>query len=233
MNTFAKSLIAVGAGTILATGYSYGDVLYDNTTSDSGNSLSFSNGETIGDEIILANPTATAAFLDGFSFEIYSSESAFVSTGVQMQVQLFANDGAIVNGYASPGTLLFNDSFALPGTPQQLFSGSDVGLIQEALNPNVIAPNQFTLAVTVTGLDASDSLGIELFGPAPTVGNNYGDYWLNDGSWSLLTNSVPVAFGSQFTGTAAPEPSGLYLGGLGLASLGGFTWLRRRQAKQA
>jgi hypothetical protein len=89
-------------------------------------------------------------------------------------------------------------------------------------------PNDFTLAVVVTGLAGGDTVGIELFDPA-TTGQNFGDYWFNNGGgWQLLTNTVPTDFGAQFLGTV-PEPSSVRLGVAGAALLAGLTWFVRRQ----
>lgn len=201
-------------------------VLYNNSTTDTGNSLSFVNGETIGDEIVMGDPSPLDYVTD-FSFEIYSSESVFVGDDVQMEVYLMQNNGTSFNGYPSPNTVLYDSGLFSLETPQQ-FTGSDVGTVNVDLSSSpVTIPQDVTLAVEVTGLDAGDNLGIELFDP-PTVGQNYDDYWLNNGSWGLYTNTVPTAFGAEVDGTAIPEPSMGMLGffGFGIASF--FLYIRRK-----
>jgi hypothetical protein len=61
---------------------------------------------------------------------------------------------------------------------------------------------------------------VDIYSP-PAVGQDYPDYWQNDGSgWTLLTNTVPMNFAARFS--AIPEPSALALllvGGLGILTL--------------
>src|ERR1039457_2090302 len=99
MKTLSQKIVAVGAGVFLAANMAvYGATLYSNTTTDTGNNLSFVNGSQIGNEIVMGNssPLNTLTF---FSFEIYSSEAAFHGANVQMQVFLYANNGATFSGY--------------------------------------------------------------------------------------------------------------------------------------
>lgn len=231
MKIFAQKIIAAGVGVLLLTGVPvYGDILYNNTTTDLGRSLNFINGQAIGNQIIMGNGF-TSATVTNFSFEIYSTLPAFAGT-VQMQVFLYANNGALTNGYAMPGTVLYNSGlFALP-TPQSFSGGLNAGTLffDLSLTPTNL-PNNFTLAAVVTGMTGSDAVGMELFNPA-TVGLNYDDYWVQNGtgSWALMTNSVgPVDFGARFNGTGVPEPSTLGLSVVGALLLIGSFWLRRRQ----
>jgi hypothetical protein len=225
MKTFGLKLIGI-SGLLFALNVGvYGQSIYNNTTTDTGNSLTLVNGETLGDEIVMGNSSPFDS-VTGISFELYSVESAFVSEDVQMEVYLLQNNGTPFNGYATPNTVLYDSGLFSLETPQQ-FAGSNVGTVDDTFSSPVTVPQDFTLAVEVTGLSGSDSLGIELFDP-PTVGSNYGDYWLNTGSWGLYTNSVPTAFGAQVEGTASPEPSVGILGvlGFGLTSLA--LYIRRR-----
>src|ERR1035437_5886249 len=115
MKIFAQKIIAAGVGVLLLTGVPvYGDILYNNSTTDLGHSLNFANGQAIGNQVVLGNGY-TSATLTNFSFEIYSTLATFAGS-VQMQVFLYANDGATTNGYNMPGTVLYDSgSFALPG----------------------------------------------------------------------------------------------------------------------
>jgi hypothetical protein len=236
MKIFAQKIIAAGVGVLLLTGMPvYGDILYNNTTTDVGRSLSFINGQAIGNQMVMGSGY-TSATLTNFSFEIYSTNASF-SSGIQMQVFLYANDGATnANGYHMPGTALYNSgAFALP-TPQSFAGGLNVGTLffDLSLTPTNLPSNNFTLAAVVTGMSASDAVGMELFSPA-TVGLNYSDYWFqtvagNNSSWALMTNSAgSTDFGAQFNGTGVPEPSTLGLSVVGASLLIGSFWLRRRQ----
>ena len=79
--------------------------------------------------------------------------------------------------------------------------------------------SNMTWTVQFRGMGAGDAVGVELYSP-PVVGQDYPDYWQNDGSgdWELMTNSVPMDFAALMQATV-PEPSMLVLsifGGLGL-----------------
>ena len=233
MKIFAQKIIAAGVGVLLLTGVPvYGSILYDNSTWDNSRSLNFINGEAIGNQVVMGGGY-TSAVLTDFSFEIYSSLAAFNSPSVNMQVFLYANNGALTNGYNMPGTLLYNSgAFTLP-TPQSFSGGQNVGKLSFNLSstPVFLTSSNFTLAVVVNGMFTGDSVGMELFNPA-TVGKNYDDYWVQNaaGSWALMTNSAgPTDFGARFNGTGVPEPSTLGLSVVGASLLIGSFWLRRRQ----
>jgi hypothetical protein len=233
MKTCFWKAIGAGVGIVLASSvWVRGGTLYDNTTTDKGTSLNFINGYTLGDEIIMGN-AFPSDIVSNFSFEIYSPLATFSGgANVKMEVFLYANDGAPTNGFARPGSSLYDSGAFTLSTPQQ-FGGSNVfaaTLTFDLSSTPVFVPNDFTLAVKVTGLTGGDTVGMEMFEPA-TVGRNYGEYWMNNGtSWGLYTNSIPLDFGARFQGTpTVPEPSTLCLGAVGAAFLMGFTWLRRRR----
>ena len=227
MKTLTQKIVAVGAGVFLTANMAvYGTtILYNNSTTDTGNNLSFVNNSQIGNEIVMGNSSPLNA-LTSFSFEIYSPDAAFQGANVQMQVFLYANDGPPFNTYPTPSTVLYNSGLFSLSTPQH-----SVGLNAETLNFDLSAtpvtvPHDFTFAVEVTGLVGNDYLGMELFDPA-TVGQNYGDYWLNSGSgWQLDTLGTRTDIGAQFVGSAIPDaaPTAMLLGAA-LASLG---FLRRK-----
>jgi hypothetical protein len=241
MKIFAQKIIAAGVGVLLLTGVPvYGSILYNNSTTDLGRSLNFINGQAIGNQVVLGNGF-TSATVTNFSFEIYSTLTAFSTPGsVMMQVFLYANSGGgSTNGYNMPGTALYtSSSFALPGGPSTWAGnlGTNVGTVFFDLSTTPVnLPNTFTLAAVVTGMSASDisggGIGMELFNPA-TVGLNYDDYWVQNaaGSWALMTSSTgSVDFGARFNGTGVPEPSTLGLSVVGASLLIGSFWLRRRQ----
>jgi hypothetical protein len=229
MKIFAQKIIAAGVGVLLLTGVPvYGGILYNNSTTDLGHSLNFTNGQAIGNQVFMGNGY-TSATLTNFSFEIYSSLASFAGTNVQMNVFLYANNGALTNGFAMPNQILYTSGlFTLP-TPQSFTGGTNVGTVSFPGLSVSLPNNTFTLAAVVTGLASGDTVGMEVFDP-PTVGNNYTDYWLQNGagSWALMSNGV-TSFGSQFQGTGVPEPSTLGLSIVGASLLIGSIWLRRRQ----
>jgi hypothetical protein len=230
MKTFAQKITAVGAGIFLAASVaSYGATLYSDNTVDTGNSLGFTNGETLGQQLTINGFTALT--LTNFSFELYSTNVAF--SGVNMDVTLLTNNGALFNGYASPGTSFYDSGvFALQSPVQSLGAGASVETLTFS-GLSISMPTNFTLAFSISGLGVNTNIAVELFGTA-TVGQNNGDYWLNNpnaGGYALYTNSTPVAFGAQFqgTGTVVPEPSVIYLGAAGMAALMGAIKLRRKK----
>ena len=232
MKAFAQKIIAAGVGVFLLTGVPvYGDILYQNTTTDTGNSLNFINGVTIGNEIVLGNGSPSA-IVTNFSFEIYSTLAAFAGNNVQMEVFLYANNGAPFNGFATPGTTPVYSSGLFPLQAPRQFAGSSRVTLNFDLSstPFPVLSSNFTFAAVVTGLANFDTVGMELFDPA-TVGLNHEDYWVNDNGsgWVLKTNSVPTGFGALFQGTPIPEPSTLGLSVVGASLLLGSFWLRRRQ----
>ena len=232
MKIFAQKIIAAGVGVLLLTGVPvYGDILYNNSTTDVGRSLNFINGQAMGNQMVMGSGF-TSATATNFSFEIYSTNASFAGS-VQMQVFLYANNGALTNGYNMPGTVLYNSGLFTLQTPQLFAGGLNVGTVFFDLSstPISLPNNNFTLAAVVTGMTGLDAVGMELFNPA-TTGLNYDDYWLQNtsGSWALMTNSAgPTDFGARFNGTGVPEPSTLGLSVVGASLLIGSFWLRRRQ----
>jgi hypothetical protein len=230
MKTFAQKIIAAGVGVFLTTSVAvYGATLYQNITTDTGNSLNFNNGVTIGNEIVLANGYPSA-IVTNFSFEIYSTNASFAGASVRMQVFLYNNNGPLFNTYATPGPSIYDSGLFPLSTPLQSSLGFSDVVTLNFNSLNITVNNNFTFAAVVTGLAASDRVGMELFDPA-AVGLNHEDYWVNDNGsgWVLKTNSVAAGFGALFQGTPIPEPSTLGLSVVGASLLLGSFWLRRRQ----
>jgi MYXO-CTERM domain-containing protein len=237
--SFLKATSAV-AGIILAGNVGVrGDTLYQDTANPSGQVMNLGNNQQVGEQVWLG-PTAPE-YLTNFSFQYYSAAATY-SGSVQMDVRLYANDGTLFNGYARPGTVLFDSGnftlanpWSVNGTNSAtvVFQLSDLLSGTTPLNQNLSLPTNFTFSVTVSGLSGADAVGLPIFGPAQ-VGWNAGDYWYDvSGNWQLLTNSSgPVAFGSQFLGqtTPTPEPTVLGLGALGAAAL--LVIARRRQRRE-
>ena len=211
-------------------------LLFDNTTTDSGYVMNFPNGQETGDQIFLAN-YMTSPYLNSFSFEYYSPNATFAGT-VTADVRFYLNDGSLFNGENTPGTIFYHTGPFEIQTPQSYFPGINSAVLSFSLanlytdaalplNPNMPMPSTLTVSMTFQGLEGSDQVGVNLFGP-PTVGIDYGDYWFNNGgAWELLANNdgVPVKFAMELD---APEPATLYLTMAGAALLAGFA-RRRRQ----
>ena len=215
--------------------------LYNNMTSpSSGYVLDLPNGQTVGQQIFLANNYLDYPTLgNGITFSIvYYSLDASFSGDVTADVQFYLNDGPTVSGYNSPDTLFYDSGPFTLQTPQSaLGSGSDAAVLSFSqadlysdaltnLNPSMPMPSNFTVCMTITGLEGSDEVGLPL-GSAPTVGYNYGDYWFNNNGndWELLEGTVPIKVRIEVD---IPEPSTLCLAAVGAALLAGFA-TRRRQ----
>src|ERR1035441_1745601 len=128
MQNIVQKMIAAGAGLFLTTTVAvYGDILYSDTTTDTGNSLSFVNGSTVGCEMFMGNSSAFNS-LTSFAFEIYSPDATFSGSTVQMQVLMYANNGTPFNGYPTPSTLLYDSGLFPLSTPQQYVGGNAVTL---------------------------------------------------------------------------------------------------------
>ena len=241
MKRLFLTAMAAGAGIILAsTAGVRGAILYQDTATPNGQVLNIPNNTTVGEQIWLGTGT-TPMYLTNFSFEYYSPYiSYFGAPNVLMDVQLFANTGTKTNGYNTPaaspffdsGNFTLTDPWIVANTNSatmnfnlsSLLSGNTISII-----PFVALPSNFTFAVTISGLQAADAVGLPIFG-SPSVGYNAGDYWYDvSGNWELLTNTIGnIQFGAQFLGTA-PEPSVLCLGALGAATL---TFMARRRQRR-
>jgi len=233
-------LKAVCAAIVLAgVVASRADVLYQDTTVPTGNYLTFANNQQIGEQIWLG--TLTPEYLTNFSFEYYDPNNTLSWNGsVQADVRFYENNGTPTNGFNTPGTLFYDSglfsiptpySISLTNTATLNFDLSDLQFPPggSPLDPNFILPTNFTFTVTFSGLAGGDQVGLSIYEP-PTVGTNYGDYWFDSsGTWELLTNTVPVAFGAQFNGSIepTPEPSVICLGVLGGTAL--MAMARRRR----
>ncbi len=232
MKTITSKFIAASLGLFLAATHSVkADILvYDNSTTNTLQSLSFANGWTIGNEILLAGPNT----ITSFEFEVFNPTNILTGT-VTMTIALYNNTGGLVGGYPSPAALPFwSDSFIFappsfvyqPYYPYDGTGGYGLTVIESGLSLSV--PSDFTLAITISGLSGPDALGLELYNSV-TVGNSYNDYWFDNGSgWQLLQtpSGGPNNFGARFY--VVPEPSTVCLGVLGGALLS-FV-LRRRRA---
>jgi hypothetical protein len=206
-----------------------GNLYQDSTTTQNGN---FNNGNnTEGNEISLAG-TATHDLITSFSFQYdFTGAGTPNPNAVTADVQFFANTGAPVSGYASPGgsPLFDSGAFSIGGYT----TGSTANFYQVDLGGGVVVPQIFTWVVTFAGLTNGQNAGLALYSPA-TVGHNFDDAWINDGGgWQLdvaTRGNPPLDFGAVFNGTPqAPDSTSLSFSVL--AVLAGFGWMKRFQRK--
>lgn len=196
----------------------WASLLYDNTTTDTGETVLYSIGPytALGDQIQL--------------------DSAGVAT--QAEVELFNNGGA--------GTFDAQLNFFDVASPVGSFLGSsDLTDISSVggdaldltfdLGGGLTVPQDLIFTVTVSNASADLDLGVDMFEP-PTVGSSDNSFMIveSDGIfYTLDTNSENVYF--QLSGTesvAAPEASSPALLGNALLVIGiGARMRRRREAE--
>jgi hypothetical protein len=209
----------------------FGGVIYANTNNDL--NLRFNPGTyQVGNEI---NVLGGFPHLTGFSFEYWGTNTASPTSfagSIQAEVRFYLNDGTQFNGYATPGTMFYDSGLFAVSTPTSrstfVFDESDF------YGGSIFIPGgatSFTWTVQFSGMGATDSVGLDIYGP-PGVGSDFSDYWENQGSgWALKTNSLSstMSFGSLVTADV-PEPSSLALSILG--GLGFFVFLGRLRRKE-
>jgi hypothetical protein len=232
MNKSIKNLAPLAAAGVIAilAQNAHSQNLYNNTTGNQSENFNYTG--QAGNEVVLAG-SASSDLITGFNFQYDVNATGVLQGGllpnsVNVVLNLWANTGALVSGYASPGTLLYSTApFALTtATSSSVLSyvAADFG------GTGVVVPKDFTWTVSFSGLTSTESAGLGLYNP-PTVGGNYADEWYNSGSpnaWTLNVAPVgnpPLEFGASITGTAVPDSSSLSLSAL--AVLAGFAWMKR------
>jgi len=231
-NSLSKQVLFGAAITTLGISAFADTIAYNNSNPDSylGSVVTFTNNQYVGNQIILDSANL---YLTGFSLSYYSSGA--VSASAQMDVQFYLNDGATFNGYPTPGTLIYDSgSFGVTNWGNVTLNFDSDSLYGPGAHPLVgaLPSSNFTFVVSFSGLDPEDQVGVLLFNP-PTVGENYADYWYNDGGgWSLRTNNVAGSFGATFS---VPEPSttGVFALGAAVAGVFGLVAWRKKRAGNA
>ena len=159
-------------------------VVYDNSI----NRLParYSSSLEFGDEIILAG---TNRFLTNFLLEYFGTN---FSGDERARVRFYRNDGPLTpSGAAVPNSLLYDTGFF--GIRQT--AGATLALTDLALT----VPDSFTWTILFSGLSGDEAAGLDIYRP-PGVGNNYTDFWENNGSgWELRTSQdgTPMDFGAR------------------------------------
>jgi hypothetical protein len=194
----------------------------------------FNNGNSEeGNQIILAG-SAPSDLITSFSFQ-FDYTGSLSSPNASADVKFYANNGAPVNGYPSPGTVLFNSGvFSIGGYTTgstenfyaaDLGGGTGTGVVPGV---GVDVPQNFTWTVTFSGLQGGENAGLALYYP-PTVGSDAlpnGDGWVNLGSGLVPANDSgnPLEFGAVFNSSAVPEPSMVALTAIGGLLFGARKW---------
>ena len=175
----------------------------------------------VGDEILLAG---TDRYLTYFSFEYWgTASSSSFSAPITATLTFYEMNGGLFNGYETPGTSFFSESFSVPAPTSRSTFIFTPGTDFPGGVPLYIPTSDMTWSVQFSGMGATDHVGVDIYSP-PTVGADYPDYWQDDGGgWTLETNSVPMDFGALMqANSTVPEPSAAALsiiGGLGILGL--------------
>ena len=171
---------------------------------DSGSASSDSAGQ----EIVLGNVGANATITQ------FQVQIDFTGTGTptgSVDVGFYQNNGALFNGYASPGTQLWDAG----STPLTAFTTGGGSTLTYTV-PNIVVPKDFTYIVTFNGLTSTEAAGLSIYGTAST-GLNYHDAWVDTGTGYVLQEAIgsepTLEFGATMSGV--PEPSTVVLGVMG------------------
>ena len=204
--------------------------VYSNALGYGGN-FNFNNPDpaltaSAGNEVVLAG-SAPSDYITSFQvqFSLVNSGASPLSgnpTGnEQVEVSFYNNDGSLVSGYPSPGSLLWTSGFAsMSAIGLALFTeGSTL-----TYSPGVVVPRDFTWVMTFQNVPSGESAGLGLFSePAgPSVGGNFDDAWVNSGSgWQLeeaAQGNPALQFGAVLIARTTPQPgiSGLSVAGTNL-----------------
>ena len=232
-----RSIIAAAAALALATSSAFAGTIYSTTGTGSefyGVGTSIANGHRgyeYGDAIVL--PSEGYSFT-GLTFDYYSA-----SLGGSMNLNIYANDGAVISGVASPGSKLLS----IPGIG--ISSGVNTATFDYA--PYVAQygalklPKNFTVSVSFSGATAAADKGLIVGGIESTVGQphlNVGqsgnEFWQKTGpggsDWALRQLGAAQDANFKMSVTAnVPEPTTVALGVVGAAFLGASALRRNRR----
>jgi hypothetical protein len=168
----------------------------------------------VADQIILA--PGTPRLMDTFTFQFWAQG---FSGNEGVRLQLYENDGPVVDGSAvAPGTM-FYDNMLIP-EPEWL-SGGIQSVTLDMRGRNFQLSDSFTWSLQIVGVVEGEDAGVVLFSPPgaraqdgqitydpPAVGGNYDRIWqkpLSSSPWALVPLEDSFAqFGAQVT--VVPEP---------------------------
>jgi hypothetical protein len=180
-------------------------LLYDNLADSSDYSMNFDTGPVeAGNDITLSQASAIAT---NFQVQYYFNAPGGVTGNETAQVRFYLNDGPLVSGAPSPGTLVYDSGVfnlnILPanGVTSRAILAFDLGPYGgNAMN--LTRPlTAFTWTIQFNHLTGSESAGVTIYDPAAT-GGNHPTYWQNDGTgWKLeQVAGQPSNFGAQVWG---------------------------------
>ena len=192
-------------------------ILYSNTSDPTLGSYAPADNETeFGDQVEFFNVTGGGTTVTEFRFEYFSSEA----TGDAV-LRFRANDGELFNGVASPSTLLYESP---PFNLQ-----ADYKTVEVTGLAVVIPDNAFTFTIEFANLGATQDVGLLIRNP-PELGTSFDDLWVdNGGDWALKTIPLTTANLAANIVGIVPEPGTTTLALMGLGSLLGDGFIRRKK----
>jgi hypothetical protein len=232
-----RSILAAAAALALATSSAFAGTIFSTTGSGAefyGVGTSISNGHRgyeYGDQITL--PSEGYSFT-GMTFDYYSA-----SLGGSMNLNIYANDGAVINGVTLPGTKLL--SIPSIGISSGVNTASFDYSQYVAQFGELKLPKDFTVTVSFSGATSAADKGLLIGGAASTSGQphlNVGvsgdDFWQKTGpgssDWALRKLNTAEAANFKLTVTAnVPEPTTVALGVVGAAFVGAAALRRNRR----
>jgi hypothetical protein len=232
-----RSIFAAAAALALATSSAFAGTIYSTTGTGSqfyGVGTSIANGHRgleFGDQITL--PSEGYQFT-GLTFGYYSA-----SLGGSMNLNIYANDGALISGAASPGTKLLSvpNIGISSGVNEATFDYTPF----VAQYGELKLPKNFTVTVSFSGATAAADKGLIIGGlessvgrPHLNVGQSGADFWQKtgpgSGDWALRALNSAQEPNFKFAVTAnVPEPTTVALGVVGAAFLGASALRRNRR----
>jgi len=181
--------------------------IYNNSgaATDQTNRLQAVDNIWFGDEVVLSTSNPER-FMTGFNFQYWATNTS----GLTIDVRLQLNNGTPFNGYATPGTVVYQLlGFGLSNTDADgratlNFDITDLG------GGTFLSMDNITLALQFHFNGGGGTAGVDLYNP-PVEGSSFPDFWVYDvgsSSWQLSTNND---FGTVNIGMTiqaeVPEPS--------------------------
>ena len=171
----------------------------------------YGGSEEYGAQVTLGAGAPTV--LKGISFYYFSD---FSSVG-GLTYRIYANDGPLVNGLASPGTFLIEGTADITGDPTGAVVNFSADFGYDVVNGAV--PTTLTMTLQFSGVDATHHAGWLTSEKTPTVGTHPAiEFWhtYDQGNTWYTATLIPV-----------PEVNGATLVGGVLGLFGAFRFFRR------
>jgi hypothetical protein len=232
MNTWFKAAVFSVVATSIGISAQAQNVVYDSSTATTSPTWLPSNGNEYGDQIKLSGTGSLDNTIGQFKLEYYLNKS--ISYNETVTINIYANDGT----GGAPGSLLWSSGevhlTSADGNVDSMTGYQKLTIDAPTTTDGaaLTVPDWFTYTVSFGGIDsaAGEAAGL-IIASAPTVGDNYSDYWEKeaDGWHTKVVDGTPVVFGAQVV--SVPEPSVIQLGMLGALGMLSTLALRRRSSK--